>query len=88
MEKCYAAGNGSPTYPEYLSTSMELFAQLTTIPMERMMAGLFNHVCAMWIGLAASTEDNETVVKVTTACLKKKASLTHDLIFSLRWGNS
>ena len=84
LRNANARGEGTLAYPEYLAESMSLYPRITALPMLKITAGLLNHACELWFGLATSTEDTLTIIEVTTACLNKNVSLGNDLIFSLR----
>ena len=80
----YQTKGSTLTYPEYFSASTALFSHLLSLPTERMTAGLYNVACEMWNSLAATTEDIDTIVNVTTVCLSKKSFLDNAMLFSFR----
>merc|ERR1711892_1528093 len=82
LRNANAQGEGTLAYPEYLSESMNLYSRITALPMLKITPGLSNYACELWFGLASSTTDTQTIVNVTSACLKR--DLGNDLIFSLR----
>ena len=84
LRNAYALGEGTLAYPEYLAATKNLYYRITALPMEKLMVGLLNHACELWLGLATSTQDTKTILEVTTACLEKTSSLGNDLIFNLR----
>merc|ERR1711892_449309 len=84
LRNANAQGEGTLPYPEYFAESMNLYSRITALPLEKITAGLLNHACELWFGLATSTEITQTIIEVTTACLNKNVSLGNDIIFSLR----
>ena len=87
LRKVYRARTGNLSFQEILSASLNLFSKLVTVPSDRMMVGMLNAVCHMWVGLAVVDENTHNILNATTACLKKKTSLTNDLVTSLRYLN-
>ena len=84
LRKVYRKEDGTLTYPEYFSASNTLFTHLISLPTEIMMPGLYNVACEMWVALATTTKDIDTIVNATTACLNKKTNLDDTLLFSFR----
>ena len=88
LRQDYQSKEGAGSYEDYFLTSMDLFSQLVKIPSDLMMVGLLNAVCEMWTDLAVIDGKIDTIINVTTACLKRSSALKNDLVTSLRYDNT